>query len=115
MLLDSSDKGTIKISVSDPPPVGGKRSVNFGPGAEMLMNPNKQKQTSPRSDINLNDLTNSLDNINLDEVTPKRKRPSFTDIGSNLFKKPTHCYRSNTTSINESRAFHEPNQSCTVK
>lgn len=86
-VIDSSDKGTIKISVSDPP-VGGNRSVNFGPGAEMLMNPSKQKQTSPRSDINLNDLTN-LDNINLDEVTPKRKRPSFTDIGSNLFSTPT--------------------------
>ena len=87
-VINSSDKGTIKISVSDPPQVGGKRSVNFGPGAEMLMNPNKQKQTSPRSDINLNDL-NSLDNINLDEITPKKKRPSFTDIGSNLFNKPT--------------------------
>ena len=86
-VIDSSDKGTIKISVSNPN-VGGNRSVNFGPGAEMLMNPNKQKQTSPRSDINLNDLTN-LDNINLDEVTPKRKRPSFTDIGSNLFSTPT--------------------------
>ena len=86
-VINSSDNGTIKISVSDPPQVGGKRSVNFGPGAEMLMNPNKQKQTSPRSDINLNDL-NSLDNINLDEITPKKKRPSFTDIGSNLFNKP---------------------------
>ena len=73
-VINSSDNGTIKISVSDPPQVGGKRSVNFGPGAEMLMNPNKQKQTSPRSDINLNDL-NSLDNINLDEITPKKKDP----------------------------------------
>ncbi len=74
-VINSSDKGTIKISVSDPQ-VGGNRSVNFGPGAEMLMNHSKQKQTSPRSDINLNDL-NSLDNINLDEITPKKKKTQF--------------------------------------
>ena len=35
------------------------------------MNPNKQKTSSPKSDINLSDL-NSLDNINLEEVTPKK-------------------------------------------
>ena len=87
--MGNSDDGRIKISVSDPiSSVGGKKSVNFGPGAEMLMNPNKQKTSSPKSDINLSDL-NSLDNINLEEVTPKKKRPSFTDIGSNLFSSPT--------------------------
>ena len=80
------NNGPIKISVSDNS-LGGKKSVNFGPGADLLMNPNKQKQTSPRSDINLNDL-NNLDNINLDEVVKKKKRPSFTDIGSNLFNAP---------------------------
>ena len=73
---------TIKISVSEN--IGGSKSVNFGPGAEMLMNPNKQKSASPKSDININDL-NNLDNLNLDDVAPKKKRPSFTDIGSNLF------------------------------
>tara|TARA_B100001063_G_scaffold45495_2_gene39258 strand:- start:5451 stop:6872 length:1422 start_codon:yes stop_codon:yes gene_type:complete len=84
-VIDSNDKGTIKISVSEP--LGGNKSVNFGPGAEMLMNPNKQKSVSPKSDINLSDL-NNLDDINLDEVAPKKKRPSFTDIGSNLFSTP---------------------------
>ena len=85
-VIDSNDKGTIKISVTEQ--VGGNKSVNFGPGAEMLMNPNKQKTSSPKSDINLSDL-NSLDDINLDAVAPKKKRPSFTDIGSNLFSSPT--------------------------
>ena len=70
---DNNDKGTIKISVSDPN-FGGNKSVNFGPGAEMLMNPNKQKSSSPRSDINITDL-NNIDNINLDALTPKKKRP----------------------------------------
>jgi hypothetical protein len=94
-VIDNNDRGTIKISVSEPH-IGGNKSVNFGPGAEMLMNPHKQKQTSPRSDINLNDLHN-LDNINLDEVAPKKKRPSFTDIGSNLFSTPTANMQSNAS------------------
>ena len=82
-VIDSNDQGAIKISINDT----SQKSVNFGPGAEMLMNPNKQKQASPRSDINLTDL-NDLENINLDEA-PKKKRPSFTDIGSNLFDTPS--------------------------
>ena len=69
-VVDNNDKGTIKISVSESN-IGGNKSVNFGPGAEMLMNPNKQKSTSPRSDINITDL-NNLDSINLDEVAPKK-------------------------------------------
>ena len=94
-VIDSNDKGTIKISVSEP--IGGNRSVNFGPGAEMLMNPNKQKSLSPKSDINLSDL-NSLDDMNLDAMAPKKKRPSFTDIGSNLFSTPTPVTKTETTS-----------------
>ena len=78
-----SDGGTIKISMNDTP----KKSVNFGPGAEMLMNQSKNKVSSPRADINLSDL-NELDNISLDEK-PKVKRPSFTDVTSNIFDKPT--------------------------
>jgi len=71
--------GAIKISVDSP-----KKSVNFGPGAEMLMNQNKSKSTSPKADINLDDL-NTLDNIDLNAGPPKAKRPSFTDVTSNLF------------------------------
>merc|ERR1711871_751817 len=51
----------------------------------MLMNPNKNKVSSPKADIGLSDL-NELNNINLDEPSkPKEKRPSFTDITSNIF------------------------------
>ena len=73
--------GAIKISVDSP-----KRSVNFGPGAEMLMNQNKSKASSPKADINLDDL-NTLDSIDLNAKpsVPKPKRPSFTDVTSNLF------------------------------
>lgn len=83
--LANSDKDSqpIKINIDDTIP---KKSVNFGPGAEMLMNPNKNKATSPKADINLSDL-NELDSINLDDK-PKTKRPSFTDVTSNIFSKP---------------------------
>ena len=49
----NNDGGTIKINIDDSAP---KKSVNFGPGAEMLMNQNKNKVSSPRADINLGDL-----------------------------------------------------------
>ena len=80
--VSEANKGDIKISVGSP-----KKSVNFGPGAEMLMNQNKSKSTSPKADINLDDL-NTLDSIDLDAGPPKAKRPSFTDVTSNLFGGP---------------------------
>ena len=45
-----TNSGAIKISVDSP-----KKSVNFGPGAEMLMNKINQKFIA-KSDINLDDL-----------------------------------------------------------
>lgn len=80
--VTEANSGAIKISVDSP-----KKSVNFGPGAEMLMNQNKSKSSSPKADINLDDIGN-LDSINLDEGPPKAKRPSFTDVTSNLFSGP---------------------------
>ena len=50
---------TIQISLNEIPsspdlkPTG--KSVNFGPGADLLMNPNKQKKESVSSDIVLDD------------------------------------------------------------
>ena len=76
-----TDGGTIKINIDNSTP---KKSVNFGPGAEMLMNQSKNKVSSPKADINLSDL-NDLENINLDDK-PKIKRPSFTDVTSNIFE-----------------------------
>ena len=80
--VTEANSGGIKISVDSP-----KKSVNFGPGAEMLMNQNKSKSSSPKADINLDDL-NTLDSIDLDAGPPKAKRPSFTDVTSNLFGGP---------------------------
>lgn len=80
--VTEANSGGIKISVDSP-----KKSVNFGPGAEMLMNQSKSKTSSPKADINLDDL-NTLDSIDLDAGPPKVKRPSFTDVTSNLFGGP---------------------------
>ena len=79
----NNSAGTIKINIDDNKP---QKSVNFGPGAEMLMNPNKNKATSPRADINLSEL-NDIGDIDISDK-PKVKRPSFTDVTSNIFGKP---------------------------
>tara|TARA_Y100000591_G_C21818575_1_gene692210 strand:+ start:541 stop:1947 length:1407 start_codon:yes stop_codon:yes gene_type:complete len=57
-VISDNDSGTIKLnnlpSLSSPPP---SRSVNFGPGAEMLMNAGKaSRANSPKSDIQLSEL-----------------------------------------------------------
>jgi hypothetical protein len=61
--LGSADgPGTIRLS--NLPAVqtsGTKKSVNFGPGAEMLMNQSRQRAASPKPDITLSDLR-ALDN-----------------------------------------------------
>jgi hypothetical protein len=53
----------------------GQKSVNFGPGAEMLMNPSKQnKSNEPKSDIKLSEI-NELDNIDIGETHFSSKPP----------------------------------------
>jgi hypothetical protein len=67
--ISGSDVGTIKISNIDAPePMKERKSVNFGPGADLLMNTGRvSKPSSPKSDIQLSELK-SLD---LDE--PKKE------------------------------------------
>ena len=83
-VIDTNDGGSIKITGFED-----KKSVNFGPGAEMLMNPNKQKRAgSPTSDIKLDDLT-ELDSMDLNEPRKdsiKEARSNFLFSG-NDFKK----------------------------
>ena len=68
----------------------------------MLMNPNKNKISSPKADIGLSDL-NELNNINLDgPPKPKEKRPSFTDITSNIFSNTPKEIPSINLNINDS-------------
>ena len=69
---------TIQISLNEIPTASmastgsSNKSVNFGPGADLLMNPNKQKKSEGMaSDIVLDDL-NELSTISLDPEPPKK-------------------------------------------
>ena len=75
---------TIKISLNELPNNSSEpASVNFGPGADLLMNPNKQKKESmAASDIVLDDLT-ELNTISLEE--PKEKKSVTTTKSNFLF------------------------------
>ena len=55
-----NDAGTIKLNTGPSPRTSSnqQKSVNFGPGIEMLMNPKRQSQSPVHSDINLSDLRN---------------------------------------------------------
>ena len=58
------DAGTIKLN--NLPPLSTSKTVNFGPGADLLMN-EKRRAASPKSDINLADLQSLDSSINLNE------------------------------------------------
>ena len=50
VVKEKGDQGTIKIS--GVPENVSKKSVNFGPGLDLLMNPNRQSRpNSPKSEI----------------------------------------------------------------
>jgi len=73
---------TIKISLNGLPNSSEPASVNFGPGADLLMNPNKQKKESmAASDIVLDDLT-ELNSISLEE--PAKQKKTVTTTKSNF-------------------------------
>ena len=86
------NKGTDTISLSDARPANislnvtdistPKKSVNFGPGAEMLMN--QKKVSSPKSDLPISDI-NSLD-ISIEKE--KEKKPSASTIRNNVLSNP---------------------------
>jgi hypothetical protein len=65
---------------------GGQKSVNFGPGVEMLMNPNKQsKSGQPKSDIELSEI-NDLDDIDISDKPSSsiNKKDFLFNSASNL-------------------------------
>ena len=56
-VVDGSDLGTIKISGLDSSLYPSMKSVNFGPGADLLMNPNKQKKGNASNEIKLDEIS----------------------------------------------------------
>jgi hypothetical protein len=72
MTTSVGEVGTIKLNNLPNIKTNERKSVNFGPGAEMLMN-DKRRSTSPKSDINLSDLESLDKNIDLNESNISRK------------------------------------------
>ena len=82
-VLGDSDVGVINI--------GGKKSVNFGGGVDLLMNPNRQNKSpgkKPTADINIDDLNElesiKLDNDNKSSLKEARKNMFSNTVTSNL-------------------------------
>lgn len=73
--------GTIKLNNLPKVETNERKSVNFGPGAEMLMN-DKRRTNSPKSDINLSDLESLDKNIDLNENIISRKDATSTMFSS---------------------------------
>ena len=85
-VVGSNDVGTIKLNTGPSPRTSSNqpKSVNFGPGIEMLMNPKRQTTSPVHSDINLSDLRN-LD-ADLMGTTPTLTRK---DARKKIFEMPT--------------------------
>jgi len=80
------DIGTIKLNNLPPLDTNNipKKSVNFGPGIEMLMN-DKRRSSSPKSDIKLSDLESLDTNINLNDSSRPSSNTSRKDATAAMF------------------------------
>ena len=99
-VTSSNDSGTIKLnnlpSLDTSVPSRPLKSVNFGPGAEMLMNNKTLRTSSPKSDIKLSELK-SLD---INEATmSKSAAESFSSPKSILSSKPSAFNKISTPGI----------------
>jgi len=84
----NNEKGTIKLSGLPPVAIPNSpvKSVNFGPGADLLMNRHrKSNPSSPKSDLGLSE----LNNITLDDVPNASRRAPPPPTRSSLFATAT--------------------------
>ncbi len=85
-ITDINDDLTISLDAPEPRAGSTPRSVNFGPGVELLMNDKTKKDSStPKGDIDLGDLDkleNELDDLSSDPNVNKR---SVKEARSSLF------------------------------
>ena len=100
-VVDNNDAGVINIGKE----IGGAKSVNFGPGVEMLMNPNRSKSPNSsklKSDIELSDLK-ELDSISVGEPKKslKETRSSMFNIGGIFDNKPKDEKPNVTSNLSE--------------
>ena len=90
-VIGLGDKGALKLkspSTKAPgkSPGASQKSVNFGPGIEMLMNPKKNPTSPMKSDINISDLEalNKKLDVQVSGMSRKQanKKIFFTDYAS---------------------------------
>jgi len=87
-----NDAGTIKLNTGPSPRTSSnqQKSVNFGPGIEMLMNPKRQSQSPVHSDINLSDLKNLDANLmGTPNLTRKEASKKIFEMPSSFSTRPT--------------------------
>ena len=88
VVKEKGDEGTIKIT--GVPENVSKKSVNFGPGLDLLMNPNRQSRpNSPKSEIKLSDISNLDAELNKDLKSPKEMREKVFSAGGFSAPPPT--------------------------
>ena len=87
-VLNTNEKGTIKLTGL--PPVTSTKSVNFGPGADLFMNPSrKSNPSSPKSDLGLKELNSiSLDDVPSIKTVPTPTRSSLFAAATTTHVKP---------------------------
>ena len=80
VVSEKQDSGTIKIS--GVPENVSTKSVNFGSGLDLLMNPNrKSRPNSPKSEINLSDIGNIDMELKKDLKSPREMRDKVFSTG----------------------------------
>ena len=113
-VIGGNDPGVINID-KEVKSLGGSKSVNFGPGIEMLMNPNRQSKSptsKPKTDINLSDLEEldslKLNSSNVKNNSLKAARSSIFNIGGGLDA-------SSTPKVEKSSNLSKPNVKFNIK
>lgn len=104
-VTENNDKGTIKLN--NLPPLDSempieKKSVNFGPGADLLMNLGRQSRpTTPKSDIQLSEIKSLDMNLNMDNTSSSSTSKSETT--KHIFNMPTinKKHSSDTKNVND--------------
>ena len=96
-VTDTNDEGVIKLNIA-PIDTNNQKSVNFGPGADLLMNQGRaSRQNSPKSEIKLSDL-NELDSI---DSKPKTSSAERSSMALNMEPIKLNIDTPNTKNINE--------------
>ena len=94
-VVGNADPGVIRLNNLPPleTTISDKKSVNFGPGVEMLMNPKKQAGGTPRN-ARIDDLSSIGERLNMVSEGPKR---SMADTRAKMMAQAAPAIQLNIT------------------